>query len=653
MGSPIRRPALAIGLAGVIVVCTFGGRSALATPVLDGASLPPMVAVSAPAGSLGAVAGPPLSGDGAPALGESREVESTWRAIALSEPLDVRAEDPDLTMIAGLKRDTTALDVRATKASNPDEIEYRDFMTLAEAGAAYGATAGTLKKLRSAVSRLGVRLQVDPSRLLARFTAPASVWQGLYGMKPRVTQPIAGFPYRIYAFIQDRQFAAEPKEFKGLVSEWSAVYVEYVASTDVPGADPAQVAELQGLASSSGQPTRWPVNTGTIPSGTCDAKVIRDRAVFTPDQVRKAYRSTSLSARGMRGAGASLTVVSLGGGFAQSDLDQVSACFGYKQPPVAVTLGTGVSEPFVNSSVETHLDLITASSVVPEAESIRLVQVVNAEIGFTDAFATALNADGKGTKSPDVVSVSYGICEADFRERFGTYLTLNEDLLRMAALVGTSVLVAAGDTGSSECGAEAALESGPAVSYPASSPWVTAVGGTRLELKADNTRAAEVVWNDLPFVGGNAAPPPAPAGAGGPSALFNRPWYQGGVTPTGPRAVPDVALLGAIRPGWPVAYGGQIFTVGGTSGAAPFLAANLALMAAQQRVDGYPGFGLVNPWFYKAAAKTPSPFYDITVGANSVQMIGCCSAYAGYDMASGLGVPAMDALFKSVPYPAG
>ena len=588
-----------------------------------------------------------------PSATAAADVSTALRVLTRSQPLDTRADDPQITFIAGLKRDTTALDIRATRATNPDEIEYRDFMSLAEAGGAYGATANTLKKLRAAAKRVGVRVQVDPSRLLARFTAPASVWQQIYGVKLRVTQPSASNPYRVYAVIIDKQVAAEPKDFKGLVAEWSAVFSEYVAAADSPGADPETKSQLQGLLASTGTPVAWPVNTGLIPEANCDAKALKDKAVFSPAQIRKAYRSTSLAARGMRGAGTTLTIVSLGGGFAQADLDQAAACFGYKQPPIAVTLGTGVSEPFVNASIETHLDLITASSVMPEAESIRLVQVVNAEIGFTDAFATALNADGKGTKSPDVVSVSYGICEADFRERFGTYLTLNEDLLRMAALVGTSVLVAAGDTGSSECGAEAALESGPAVSYPASSPWVTAVGGTRLELKADNTRAAEVVWNDLPFVGGNAAPPPAPAGAGGPSALFNRPWYQGGVTPTGPRAVPDVALLGAIRPGWPVAYGGQVFTVGGTSGAAPFLAANLALMAAQQRVDGYPGFGLVNPWFYKAAAKTPSPFYDITVGANSVQMIGCCSAYAGYDMASGLGVPAMDALFKSVPYPAG
>lgn len=641
------RPALVVAVAGALIVSAVGVGSAVAAPARDGAvgpsgrafsSTPPLVAAATPA---------------APAGLATQEIDSLAGALARSRPLDTRADDPEITFIAGLKRDTTALDIRATRATNPDEIEYRDFMALADAGVAYGATATTLKKLRSTAKRVGVRVQVDPSRLLARFTAPASVWQGLYGVKARMTQPTVSAPYRVYFFVEGKQLAAEPKDFKGLVAEWSATYAEYVASADRAGIDPAEKAGLQGLLASTGQPLTWPVNTGTLPVGTCDAKALKDKSVFAPAQIRKAYRSASLSARGMRGAGTSLTIVSLGGGFAQSDLDQAATCFGYTQPNVEIALGTGVVEPFVNASIETHLDLITASSVMPAAESIRLVEAANGALGITDAISHALNIDGKGTQSPDVISVSYGECEATYAEDSGRYISLNEDLFRMAALVGSSVLFAAGDNGSSMCGAEAALEDGPTVWYPASSPWVTAVGGTRLELKADNTRANEFVWNDFPFAGGNDAPPPAPAGAGGPSALFDRPWYQGGVTPTGPRAVPDVALLGAIRPGWPIAYGGQIFTVGGTSGAAPFLGANLALMAAQQRVDGYPGFGLVNPWFYKAAAKTPSPFYDITVGANSVQMIGCCSAYAGYDMASGLGAPAMDALFKSVPYPAG
>jgi subtilase family serine protease len=338
----------------------------------------------------------------------------------------------------------------------------------------------------------------------------------------------------------------------------------------------------------------------------------------------------------------------MGGGFDAKDLAEAAECFGFPVPEIDVVTGTGVVAPFVNASPETHLDLITAASVLTAADRITLLQVVDPLTGLTDAFERML----EGAEVPDVASLSYGACEAEFAESVGDYLTLNEDLLRMAAIVGTTVVAAAGDYGSSMCGAEYAAESGePSVWYPSSSAWVTSVGGTRLVLKPDNSRRSERVWNDLPYTGD--WPAPAPAGSGGASSLIERPWWQAGSTPAGPRSVPDVALLGAVRPGWPIVYGGDLFTVGGTSGGTPFLAANLAAMSAKQRERGYPTIGFSNAWLYAAAASTKSPYFDIQDGTNGVQLVGCCSAYPGYDMASGLGVPDMDLLYATLKRPAG
>lgn len=71
----------------------------------------------------------------------------------------------------------------------------------------------------------------------------------------------------------------------------------------------------------------------------------------------------------------------------------------------------------------------------------------------------------------------------------------------MAALTGASTLRAAGDSGSTTCGAAVA---GTTTSHPAVSPIVTAVGGTRLTLGQGNARAGEVVWNDSVY-GASAA----------------------------------------------------------------------------------------------------------------------------------------------------
>ena len=635
-------PAVALIAAGSLFAGVLAVGSATAAPISDVAAV--------------GIADAATAATHAPTVGiaEARVGRPSMAALlARSKTLDVRADDPQITFIAGLPRDRTALDTAATRASSPKELAFRDFMTLAEAGKSYGASDGALKKLRAAAKKAGVTVRVDPTRLLARLTAPASVWQDLYGTKIRVTAPTGDSPYRVYSVMDGKRIAGAPKALKAVTTEWLATYAEYVASADAPGIAPWQVQNLQELYASPGTPQPWPSNTGTLPTDTCGQQALTGKQVFTPSQVRKAYGSAALGTRGLKGADARITIISLGGGFDMADVEAAAKCFGYTQPKVDIALGTGVPTAFVNASTESHLDLITASSIAPEASSIRMVEAVNALMSYTDAFSLALDMDGKGTLSPDVISLSYGECESEFAADAGDYLLLNDDILRMAALVGTSVITAAGDHGSSPCGPKASLEAGPLVIYPASSPWITSVGGTRLTLTAANTRAAETVWNDLPYVGGATAPPPGPAGSGGPSAIFTRPWYQGGVTPVGPRTLPDVALLGAIRPGWAIYYGGTLYTVGGTSGGTPFLAANLALMSADQRKKGYPSLGFVNPWFYAAAAAEKSPFFDVTIGGNAVQLVGCCSAYAGYDMASGLGVPDMSALYKSVPYPAG
>lgn len=605
---------------------------------LVSAPVRPAVLLAAGALVAGALVGPvSVAQSSAPGLPASRALEPT--------PRD--ATTP-VTFLVGLPRDSAALQEAATVRSTPGDLLYRDHPTLEKAGSAYGATDKTITRLRNAGKRLGLTVSVDKGRILARLTAPVATWEKLYGATIAVERASAAFPYRTYSFASGEDYAGAPAALKPYVSEMLAVYVEYVAKADQPGTSESQLLELQETLAAVGTPRKWPRSLGTLPKGTCDTPALAQGAAYAPGQLQTAYGTAALAAgKGVRGVGARMTIVSLGGGYAASDIEAAARCFGHAEPRIDVVRGTGVAKPIVSASTETHLDLVTASAVLARAESLTLLQVVDSEIGFTDAFARMLN----GTVVPDAVSVSYGVCEPVFVEGFAPLLTLNEDLLRMAAIVGTSVVVATGDNGTSMCGAEIAAATGePTLWYPSTSPWVTAAGGTRLTLKPDNSRASERVWNDIPYVGSMV---PAPAGAGGPSSHFTRPWWQTGATPRGPRAVPDVALLGAIKPGWPIAYGGGIYAVGGTSGAAPFLAANLAAMSAKQRDRGYPTIGFANAWMYAAAAAEAPPFYDVTLGINSVQLVGCCAAYPGYDMASGLGAPQMDALYASLPRPAG
>ena len=571
----------------------------------------------------------------------------TPTADTTSAAVAARDANTEITFFAGLPRDTTKLQEAAAKRSTPGELEYRDHPTVLAAGKEFGAKSKAITKLRKVAEPLGITVAVDKDRILARLTATVATWEKVYGSKIDIIGPSAGTPYTQYGFADGDVAAGAPDALRGVVKEMVAFYAEYEPAADTPGISAGQLAELQGTLADPGAPQTWPRNLGTVPAGTCDAPALTEKAVYAPGQIQTAYGTDALARKGVRGEGARLTIVSLGGGFAADDIQAAAECFGYNQPEITVERGTGVGKPFVNAAIETHLDLITASSVLNRVESITLLQVADLATGFTDAFALMLD----GATVPDAVSVSYGICEPFFAKEFAPLIPLNEDLLRMAAIVGTTVVVATGDNGTSMCGADVAEETGePTLWYPATSPWVTSVGGTRLALKGDNTRRTERVWNDTPYVGEMV---PAPAGAGGPSSAFPRPWWQAGATPVGPRAIPDVAVLGAIKPGWPIVYGDGLYSVGGTSGGAPFIAANLAAMSAAQRGRGYPSIGFANAWLYRAAAAKKAPYYDVVLGNNGVQLVGCCVALPGYDMASGLGAPAMDALYATLPRPAG
>jgi len=91
--------------------------------------------------------------------------------------------------------------------------------------------------------------------------------------------------------------------------------------------------------------------------------------------------------------------------------------------------------------------------------------------------------------------------------------------------------------------------------------------------------------------------------------------------------------------------------IGGTSAGTPLLAGGVAVADQALREAGRSGLGFANPLLYYiassnaalAAPVTPaSVFADVTTGSNDLfategNPLGCCSAAAGYDDASGLG----------------
>jgi subtilase family serine protease len=539
-----------------------------------------------------------------------------------------------VTFYLSLPGATSGLGQAVASVATPGSSRYRHFSSLEEAARRYGATDAQIEAVARSVGTLGLRFVADPTRLFGRVTGSPRQWQTALGAPLSTQAATAASPFITYTLPAQPPAALQPRGTSLLLPQ-ALVYDPTAEGGRRPGGmRPPPRPGAAGAATPTTAAQPLPVNTGTPLAASCSAALLGQRRVYTPQQVQTAYGVDRLRAR--TAATPVITVLDLGGGWLPGDLELAGRCFGYAPPQVSQTQGDGVATAIGHADDETSLDLQTVAAVAPTAQ-VRLVQTTPA--GLLDGFSRALGDPGG---VPDVISLSFGGCALAENRGLPAYTAVVNAALAMTALAGVSSFVAAGDAGSTTCGTSVP---GTTLSYPAVSPLVTAVGGTRLALGPGNTRTAEVVWNDSAFgVSG--------AGGGGVARLQPRPAYQDGANPQAHRALPDVAALADVQPGWPDVIGSSLQTVGGTSGSTPFVAAATALVVATERQAGRPPVGLANGWFYKAkAAAPPSAFFDVTQGSNDLAGVGCCQASVGYDPASGLGVPNWATLPATLPKP--
>src|SRR6185503_9788403 len=114
--------------------------------------------------------------------------------------------------------------------------------------------------------------------------------------------------------------------------------------------------------------------------------------------------------------------------------------------------GSGI-QPILESS----LDAMVVSMVAPPLGhfDLRVSPIDEDEddgdvLGFLKLLASPLQATANGAPLPDVISVSYGVCESTVQSQTASR-TLVERELAAAAALGITVVVAAGDSGSSAC----------------------------------------------------------------------------------------------------------------------------------------------------------------------------------------------------------
>ena len=272
-------------------------------------------------------------------------------------------------------------------------------------------------------------------------------------------------------------------------------------------------------------------------------------------------------------------------------------------------------------AIEIALDVEWAHAVAPAA---KIVLVIAASSSMTDMF----NAVKTAAAQPNVaaVSMSWGANE------YGSETSTAFDGL-FASYPGVVFLASSGDAGNN----------GSNQSYPAASPYVTAVGGTSIKSLALTSNSSEVAWS---LSGGGASIYEA-------MPLYQTSYLSGTNLLTlnkGKRAIPDVSY-NADNANSPVGVytNGYWYAVGGTSAGAPQWAGITALFAQYLNnkgmllstlVRGNSGF---NNMIYqvKFQQATMTSFYDVTIGSDQTGKGVCalCVAAVGYDDVTGLGVP--------------
>src|SRR6185437_11008822 len=376
---------------------------------------------------------------------------------------------------------------------------------------------------------------------------------------------------------------------------------------------------------------------------------------YPPNQVADIYKFPA----GTTGAGQTIAVIELGGGFSTSDLHTYFGGLGIAVPSISAVSVDGASNAPGSdpngADIEVALDIDVIGAAAPGATQIVYFAPNNGDQGFVDAISAAASA----TPAPIAISISWGQSEDSWTAQGRSAM---DAAIADAAAMGITVCVASGDNGSGD----AVSDGQPHVDFPASSPHALACGGTKLIANpSTGVISSEVVWNEtaanegaggggvsdhfaVPSFQANAGVPAraarsaavsgseaaAGAGAGSGAAGVSEAAAAGGG-----RGVPDVAANADPVTGYQVFSGGQAQVVGGTSAVAPLWAALVSRLAEAtgQR------FGLIQTLLYAGVSPGTAVdgFNDITSGNN-----GAYAAGPGWDACSGLGSPDGTALLN-------
>ncbi|MCU1428537.1 MAG: hypothetical protein JWL83_2537, partial [Actinomycetia bacterium] len=472
---------------------------------------------------------------------------------------------------------------------------------------------------------------VEATGSIAHIAAAFGVNLGQYHVKGKVLRSA------------DRNLSV-PASLAGIVSgvigvdqALSLLHPLNTTGNNAPGTSPAASASPRkgiplpgGFRNAPPCSAYWAQATATIPNyppyGT---KVPYAPCGYKPPQLRAAYGFDSVVSKGVDGTGTTVAIVDA---FASPTILADAQTYASRNDPTH-PLTTKQFKQLVFKPThsligpcdasgwfgEETLDVEAVHAMAPGA-NILFVGGSDCTSISLDKAVNAIVADHLA----QIVSNSYGDLGEDIPADEVSAFT---NIAVQAGMEGIGLYFSSGDNGD-----ESTTLKSPSADFSASSPWVTAVGGTSIGIGADGHRVLETGWETTKSTlkkNGKWKPPTPDAflygSGGGTSRLFAEPAYQEGVVPDAltrvnqvpgrhGRVVPDVSLDGDPNTGMLVGQT-QVFPegtkydeyrIGGTSLSSPLFAGIMALADQNSGV----AHGFVNPMLYDNAGT--AAFNDVT-----------------------------------------
>lgn len=306
--------------------------------------------------------------------------------------------------------------------------------------------------------------------------------------------------------------------------------------------------------------------------------------------------------------------------------------------------GTGGAGYEGNLDVQTVAGLVWPINITSYATggSPPFTPDINTPTNTNEPYLTWLDYVLSQDELPQTISTSYGDDEQTIPPSYAQ--SVCEGFAQLG-LRGVSLLFSSGDNGVGPNGTCVSNDGKNTTmflpSFPASCPYITAVGATRNfpEVVAYDTRNG--------YVSGS-----------GFSNYFAQPAYQkdsgvvdeyvgslngafDGLYNKSGRAYPDVSAQGYR---YVVIYGGKIVSLDGTSASAPTTASIFALVNDALIAAGQAPLGFLNPWLYTGAGA--KAFTDVVNGTTTGCDTAGFSAGAGWDAAAGWGTPQFPSILE-------